>query len=641
MNSLNISYRSDLDGLRAIAVISVVFYHFFPASAKFGFLGVDIFFVISGYLITSIIFKDISAKKFSFINFWCKRIRRLFPALIATLFVTYIFSIFILLPDEFEKLGKHMFSSAFFFYNFNLFTETGYFESTAKTKLLLHLWSLSVEGQFYLLWPVIIALVFLFNFRTYFTKIVVSLIMLSLISQYSLYLFSNSYLKIESFNFYMFTSRLWEFLAGAALVNFKSYNSSKSIKLYNSLFILSLFILIYCLFISTSVYLNFEDESLDIKLRVVFIIITSTSLIFFSSKSTLSKKILGNSIFVYMGKISYPLYLWHWPIFSMLNIIFLESPGISILIFGFLFSIVLAACTHHMIEVPFKRIKNLKKISAYLVFIMILISLIGIITLFYKGFPNRINTELKAIIAGISDWTVYDGSIKKNIANVEVNSNNSETNDEVLIIGDSYAVQYWPMVKQLTEAGTANKISFLTRQGCSPVKGFVSLSANCHDFYAEIFEVLENSKKIKKIIISSSFNYDFNGANMKLLFSDLVENLLKFANVTVITPSANGKKFDPKKLIYIKGIRYMPVQNYKNIHEQTYNLKDLHHHDDWIIPILEKKGANYIKTSILICPNAVCKTLSSERYPIYFDGSHFTNTFVKSGLPLVEKLFIK
>ena len=115
MNLSIIKYRPEIDGLRAIAVISVVFYHFLPEFFKFGYLGVDIFFVISGYLITFIILQEIRKKKFSFTNFYCKRIRRLFPALIATLFIIFFFSLFILLPEELEKLGKHIFSSAFFF----------------------------------------------------------------------------------------------------------------------------------------------------------------------------------------------------------------------------------------------------------------------------------------------------------------------------------------------------------------------------------------------------------------------------------------------------------------------------------------------------------------------------------------------
>lgn len=234
-----IKYRPEIDGLRAIAVISVIFYHFLPEFFNFGYLGVDIFFVISGYLITYIIFQELKKKNFSFTNFYCKRIRRLFPALITTLFIIYIFSIFILLPEELEELGKHIFSSTFFFQNFNLFNEIGYFNSEAKVKPLLHLWSLSVEEQFYLIWPIFLFYI-LINYRSHFFKILIILILLSLISRLGLSIVSNDQIKIDNFNFYMISGRMYEFLAGAILVNFKLnsklHKLEKNLHFYNFFF---------------------------------------------------------------------------------------------------------------------------------------------------------------------------------------------------------------------------------------------------------------------------------------------------------------------------------------------------------------------------------------------------------------------
>jgi peptidoglycan/LPS O-acetylase OafA/YrhL len=166
LKSLQSKYRPDIDGLRAIAVISVIVFHFFPNLIRGGFIGVDIFFVISGYLISNIIFCELEQKKFRFVDFYSKRIKRIFPALLLVLTFSIILGYFILLPNEYKQLGKHIFGGATFTSNFILWNESGYFDNAAETKLLLHLWSLAVEEQFYILWPLVVCIAYhaRFNF---------------------------------------------------------------------------------------------------------------------------------------------------------------------------------------------------------------------------------------------------------------------------------------------------------------------------------------------------------------------------------------------------------------------------------------------------------------------------------------------
>ena len=153
---LKINYRSDIDGLRAIAVLAVVFFHAFPEMMPGGFIGVDIFFVISGFLISGILFQGLKSQDFSFSEFYARRIRRIFPALIIVLLSSYIFGWFVLLADEYSLLGKHIAAGAAFASNFFFWQEVGYFDVSADTKPLLHLWSLGIEEQFYLIWPFIL-----------------------------------------------------------------------------------------------------------------------------------------------------------------------------------------------------------------------------------------------------------------------------------------------------------------------------------------------------------------------------------------------------------------------------------------------------------------------------------------------------
>jgi peptidoglycan/LPS O-acetylase OafA/YrhL len=149
-------YRPDIDGLRAVAVLSVVVYHAFPSLLKGGFVGVDIFFVISGFLISIIIFSSLERDSFSFYDFYSRRIRRIFPSLLVVLISCYGFGWFALLADEYKQLGKHIAAGAGFGLNFILWSEGGYFDTPSETKPLLHLWSLGIEEQFYIVWPVLL-----------------------------------------------------------------------------------------------------------------------------------------------------------------------------------------------------------------------------------------------------------------------------------------------------------------------------------------------------------------------------------------------------------------------------------------------------------------------------------------------------
>ena len=161
-------YRSDIDGLRGVAVLSVVAFHAFPSWLKGGFIGVDIFFVISGFLISTIIFENLNKKKFSFSNFYARRIRRIFPALLLVLFFFLILGWFIFLADEYKQISKHTMAGIGFVSNFILWSESGYFENDSDRNPLLHLWSLGIEEQFYLCWPFFCWFFLKINFSVFF-----------------------------------------------------------------------------------------------------------------------------------------------------------------------------------------------------------------------------------------------------------------------------------------------------------------------------------------------------------------------------------------------------------------------------------------------------------------------------------------
>lgn len=220
-------YRPDIDGLRAIAVLSVVIYHAFPKLVRGGFIGVDIFFVISGFLISTIIMGSLERNSFSFIEFYSRRIKRIFPALLLVLITSFVFGWFALLADEYKQLGKHIAGGAGFVSNFLFWNESGYFDNAAETKPLLHLWSLGIEEQFYIIWPLLLWLVWKkrFNFLT-------MTIMVAVIS------FALNISKVHDdavAAFYSPQTRLWELLVGSVLAYMTLHRQSLFPKLKHKL----------------------------------------------------------------------------------------------------------------------------------------------------------------------------------------------------------------------------------------------------------------------------------------------------------------------------------------------------------------------------------------------------------------------
>lgn len=216
------NYRSDIDGLRAIACLAVVLYHAFPSKLHGGFIGVDIFFVISGFLISSIIYRNLfnseNPGQVNIIDFYIRRVRRIFPALIAVLITTLVLGWFVLLPDEYKLLGKHVFGGSVYINNFMLFNESGdYFNAASSAKPLLHLWSLGVEEQFYLIFPIFLYVIYKINLN-----FVLSLTLFTVASfclnKYNI----NTHQQTSAF--YLPWCRFWELSIGAILAYTVNYH---------------------------------------------------------------------------------------------------------------------------------------------------------------------------------------------------------------------------------------------------------------------------------------------------------------------------------------------------------------------------------------------------------------------------------
>jgi peptidoglycan/LPS O-acetylase OafA/YrhL len=371
----NIQYRPEIDGLRAIAVLLVIFFHSFPDKLPGGFIGVDVFFVISGYLISGIIATEIrNTQKLSFAHFYAKRIKRIFPALALVLIASYAFGWLALTADEFQQLGRHTAASAGFINNFILWNEAGYFDNASDTKPLLHLWSLGVEEQFYLFWP---PLLYLLSKRP---RLITPTLAVIAFTSFAI----NIYLSAtdSAADFYLPFSRLWELLIGAAIALRPAASTLNNSRLWAWFGLAALL---------TSAFLIPGDSNYPGWIGLIPVL--AAAVLIYYSQENACKNLLSHPLMTGIGKISYPLYLWHWPLLSFSRILNAGLPTSTARLLLLTASLILAWLTYRYIEYPI-RFKNRPKYTiAWLSGVMVMLILVGIITKNSHGFKFR-NTSM-------------------------------------------------------------------------------------------------------------------------------------------------------------------------------------------------------------------------------------------------------
>lgn len=337
---LHPKYRTDIDGLRAFAVLSVVLFHTFPHLLPGGFIGVDVFFVISGFLISTIILSNLDRGRFSYRDFYARRIRRIFPSLFVVLAASMGFSWFFLLASEFKQLSEHVLGGAGFISNLLLWRESGYFDAGAETKPLLHLWSLGIEEQFYIFWPLLLGLAWRF-----WRSAIAVIVGVALIS-FTVNIATISFDPTAAF--YSPFSRFWELVAGGLVAHVMMQWTPSSARLQNSLSIAGVFLLLCGLALVNKARAFPGWWALMPTLGVALAILAGPN-------ALLNRNILSNRVAVWFGKISYPLYLWHWPILSFAVILNnYSTPTRGIRTGLALLAIALAWLTFKVIEQPIR-----------------------------------------------------------------------------------------------------------------------------------------------------------------------------------------------------------------------------------------------------------------------------------------------
>lgn len=631
------NYRSDIDGLRGIAILLVVFFHISQGWKSMenifhaGFIGVDIFFVISGFLISTIVLKSLENKTFSFVEFYSRRIRRLFPALVIVLLSSLIFGYFFLFAEDFKYLAKHIIGSALYINNFLLWNESGYFDSAAELKPLLHLWSLSVEEQFYIFWPLMIWTFYRIN------RTLLPLIIFLTLCSFGAHLF---FLKINHTTaFYFPHLRAWELLVGSLVAYFEIFKSRfKTYPLLNNYFNSRLVknaqsTIGLILLLSGLVLIN-NPMHYPGWLALIFPIMGTALMINGSTEAWINKKILSNKVLIWFGLISYPLYLWHWPLLVFERMLEGKVIHHDTKLLIFLLSVILAFLTVHYVE-RFTR-QNKKITAIYFLVSLLTIALVSGIVFNSKGYPSRFPKEI-AFLTESYDYH-WNDLVRVNICHMEAGKATrnlslcyEKKRPLIALWGDSFASALYPGLKTLQDHNSFG-IMQMTRGACPYfLNAGDALGSICD---SENDKVLASIKQAQpnRLILASSYilesRYKWKDtAQMETSFRNtivLLKKTLPSSNIIVVGPMPQWQG-SPQKTAFHYWLRSTNKKQDLPFKMKAILYKEI---DTILARSSNELGVTYISPYKILCNDDQCLTRTANKVEDFtaFDWGHLSKS---------------
>ncbi|CAH9018088.1 acyltransferase family protein [Candidatus Nitrosacidococcus sp. I8] len=653
------TYRPDIDGLRALAVLAVIAYHYEYAKSLLtgGFIGVDIFFVISGYLITGILLKEFKTHSFSIIKFYQRRIRRIFPALIVILLFSLIIGWVFYLENEYQKLGQHIATSAGFIQNFMLWSESGYFDLSSIQKPLLHLWSLSVEEQFYIFWPLILWAILHYGWSL--TRSITIIISLS-------FLINLGYAYYDKvIDFYFPTTRAWELMAGAYLAAIH-YSRQSLFPKYSSLqswlglgLILIGFITIHPDYPFPGIY-------------ALLPILGTVLLINAGPDSVINRYVLSSPIAIWVGLISYPLYLWHWALWSFFIVIVGDIRGNELYrhalkIAAPLLSFLLAWLTYKYLEKPIRSTAKGKSTLVLLTSVVI-IGVAGLVIFQKEGISHR-PFKIFDDRAGEYIRSTISNPIVERCSNLYRKATYPEKwfctlgdpQAEIWIMtyGDSHAQS---MIPAFDHYGKENHVRILLTSGdsCLPLLEIEIIDyPHCSSIWEKVAEFVKDKKPAAITLVAQWTIYDNNlkkPRKIKILHKPkelqnieyfkygLTKTLTYYSSlgISILLLEDNPQQRGNPPL---NVLRFNLVSN-RDILEQKMNgyaiSLETHLQDQKQINSILKNIASYFpNTYILNTYKALCNSMicpwAKEGQFLYFDYNHLTTAGSMLVYPLLKE----
>jgi peptidoglycan/LPS O-acetylase OafA/YrhL len=655
----NIHYRPDIDGLRAIAVLAVIGFHAFPAWIRGGFVGVDVFFVISGYLISTILLTAMERGSFRFSQFYVRRIRRIFPALIVVLVGCLVAGWLVLFSVEYMALGKHVAGSAGFVSNFLLWNEAGYFDKAAATKPLLHIWSLGIEEQFYIIWPLLLYLTWKRRAAT------PTLLLLLLIVSFT---FNVRSAHVDpAADFYSPLTRFWELMAGALLayLSLHKYDLAErphkpprpALQVTGALAapgtIASNVVAFAGLVLIVASVLTL-DGTREFPGWWALLPVVGTCLLIASGPLTLiNSKLLATRGLVAIGLISYPLYLWHWPLLSFIRIVDGRPPSPTAATLVILSSFALAWLTYLVIERPLRFGKSAQTKATILLVVMGLTGSAGYLIYANHGFAFR-NANAEDIVAAGQDYEISQG----------VTLGNPDA-DETIMVGDSTMGQYIPRVRRLIEQHVidldSNRIIFYLEAGCPPIPDIAGeRNLACAPFVDKILPMLDRDK-VKTVAFTAWWTPEFTDAKYYLrsdpskVFlrdSEATQNraLSKFAalishlvnagkRVFVLLETPSGNVYDPEASMPTGWLRLLARPKIPESPTRANMDSVVGRTDEKVRSAADMAGARVINPMDYLCDKDVCPIVGNDGHFMYFNYGHLRRAYVRDHATYLDEIF--
>lgn len=442
--------------MRALAVLPVLVYHAFPKVLHGGFFGVDIFFVISGFLISGIIFRGLQSESFSYRTFYAKRIRRIVPNLVLLLTFVAVLGWCFLLPDELKNLGKHIYSSAGFVQNIRLLKEIGYFTEDALRKPLLHLWSLAIEEQFYIVFPILCTVLWRF-WKSKF--LMVTAVVLITVCSLEACLMTPD----KNTAFYFPLTRFWELGAGILLAAVETFGLFDFRRL--APWVRNAASLLGFIFIAAAMAL-YRTKYGHPGWVTLIPVIGAVLLIAAQPDALVNRTLLSWRPMTFVGLISYSLYLWHWPLLAFLFICEPQAPK-SVIGTALALSFVLSAAVYRFVEQPMRRTKRFGKwLVTGLLLALVLTFAGGKVLQLKKGFPERSQAFMEVQkVREVGEWTPFNHAPSFTYEGVRIATPSPAEFPSVIFAGDSHTVQYYARAEKLS-IDTGHNVGFIGRTGC-------------------------------------------------------------------------------------------------------------------------------------------------------------------------------
>lgn len=607
--SSRIDYRPDIDGLRAIAVLAVIGFHAFPDVVPGGFVGVDVFFVISGYLISGIILKSLDDRSFSIAEFYSRRIRRIFPALVVVLSACLAAGWPFLFADEYKHLGLHAAGGSVFISNFLLWREVGYFDVASTTKPLLHLWSLGIEEQFYLAWPLLLLALHRIGARSVPWAI-------AGIAFASFLVGATTVDSNPAAAFYSPVPRLWELLAGSALAargeHIDRLFGERTRDMRSAAGLAAIFLAIFFFDADYA----FPGWWALVPVGGAFLVISA------GPAQGANRTVLSRPLLIGIGLISFPLYLWHWPLISFAYIAEAGQPGVLLRILAVAASLLAAWLTYRFVEMPVRHSTH-PRMPLRLAALVLTVGAAGFLVAHLDGIPSRESQQaqkfdleklgaerLASMRAGFCHFHLPEDTLARRATAVGECLALDDRRKNILVLGDSHA---FDLRTSLSQAYPEVNFLQMTGSGCTPIESLhAGPTHRCGEIVRHVKYGYKGLTALDGVILSAKWS-----GNFRLLAEDIEHYRALGIRVAVFGPTFEFAGDVPKILarhpshkpnaMLAPFLRQEPIR--LDVEMERF-FKDL--------------GVSYVSRIGTLCTGGICPGLGDARELLVIDYGHWS-----------------